>query len=171
MTRGACPCGTGRPYADCCGPFHRGAARPATAEELMRSRYSAFVAGAAAYLLETWHPATRPATLDLDDAIRWTGLEVLATEGGGPDERRGVVEFRAHHVMDGEPDVLHEVSRFRRDGEGWRYVRGRTVRSASSAPIGPGNVDTSPHAGRATGSGVPPGVGSGGTENHREEQA
>ncbi|TWG96964.1 SEC-C motif-containing protein [Nocardioides sp. J9] len=127
MTRAACPCGTGRGYDDCCGPFHRGSARPATAEELMRSRYSAFVVGLAAYLLETWHPATRPETLDLDDGVRWTGLEVLATEGGGPEDRRGVVEFRAHHELDGQPGVLHEVSRFRRDAAGWQYVRGKAT--------------------------------------------
>ncbi|HWJ07939.1 MAG TPA: YchJ family metal-binding protein [Nocardioides sp.] len=123
----ACPCGTGRAYDACCAPFHRGAARPATAEELMRSRYSAFVAGLASYLLATWHPATRPESLDLDDGVRWTGLEVLATEGGGPEDRRGTVEFRAHHLVDGRAGELHELSRFRRDTEGWRYVRGRAT--------------------------------------------
>lgn len=127
MTRAACRCGSGRGYDDCCAPFHRGTALPATAEELMRSRYSAFVAGLASYLLATWHPATRPASLDLDDGVRWTGLEVLATEAGGPDDRRGTVEFRASFVEDGRERSLHEVSRFRRDGGGWRYVRGRAT--------------------------------------------
>lgn len=130
MTTRECPCGSGQGYDACCRPFHRGTARPANAEELMRSRYSAFVVGGTdevRYLLETWHPATRPATLDLDDAVRWTGLEVLATEGGGPTDRRGVVEFRAHHVHDGTPRELHEISRFRQDGAGWRYVRGRAT--------------------------------------------
>lgn len=90
----------------------------------MRSRYSAFVAGEPSYLLRTWHPATRPETLELDDDVRWTGLEVLATEAGGPDDRRGTVEFVAHHLVAGRPGALHELSRFRRDAEGWRYVRG-----------------------------------------------
>lgn len=125
MTRGACPCGTGRPYDACCGPLHRGTATAATAEELMRSRYAAFVVGEAAYLLATWHPATRPETLDLDDDVRWTGLEVLATEAGAADDRRGIVEFRAHFTDAGRAGVLHERSRFRRDAEGWQYVRGR----------------------------------------------
>lgn len=96
----------------------------------MRSRYSAFVFGAAVhvqYLLATWHPATRPDSLHLEDALHWTGLEVLATEAGGPDDRRGVVEFRAENVRDGVPGGLHEISRFRRDNEGWQYVRGRAV--------------------------------------------
>lgn len=129
-TTRACPCGSGKAYDACCGPFHRGAATPATAEELMRSRYSAFALGEpvhAGYLLATWHPATRPASLELDDDVRWTGLEVLATEAGGPEDRRGVVEFRAHHTRDGVARELHEISRFRRDAEGWQYVRGRAT--------------------------------------------
>lgn len=91
----------------------------------MRSRYSAFAAALASYLLATWHPATRPESLDLDDSVRWTGLEVLATDGGGPQDRRGTVEFRASYVEDGRERTLHEVSRFRRDNEGWQYVRGK----------------------------------------------
>ena len=46
----ACPCGLGDDYDACCGRLHAGA--PAlTAEALMRSRYSAFAVGDAAYLL------------------------------------------------------------------------------------------------------------------------
>ncbi|MBM9460558.1 hypothetical protein JK386_11645 [Nocardioides sp. zg-536] len=121
----ACPCGAPATYAACCAKFHSGEQLPATAEELMRSRFAAFVVGDADYLLATWHPATRPEDLDLDDDVRWLRLEVLATEGGGPGERRGVVEFRAHHEHAGRPGVLHEVSRFRHDGGRWLYVRGR----------------------------------------------
>ncbi|WP_435769235.1 YchJ family protein [Nocardioides sp. SYSU DS0651] len=122
-----CPCGTGRRYDACCRPFHADAAAPVTAEELMRSRYAAFVVGDASYLLRTWHPATRPESLELDDRVQWTGLRVLATEAGGPDDQRGVVEFRAEHVVDGRPATLHEVSRFRRQDGAWRYVRGRAT--------------------------------------------
>ncbi len=129
-TTKACPCGSGKGYDACCRPFHGGTAAPATAEELMRSRYSAFVVGdsdCVGYLLATWHPATRPASLELDDALRWTGLEVLATDAGGPTDRRGMVEFRAGYLRDGVVGDLHETSRFRRDNEGWQYVRGRAV--------------------------------------------
>lgn len=93
----------------------------------MRSRYSAFVVHDASYLLRSWHPATRPDALDLDDRVRWLGLEVLRTEAGGPDDVRGLVEFQAHHVAEGVPATLHEVSRFRREGREWRYVRGRAT--------------------------------------------
>lgn len=91
----------------------------------MRSRYTAYVLGDAPYLLRTWHRATRPAQIDPDPALTWTGLEVLAVSGGGPDDRRGTVEFRAHHVRRGRRGVLHEVSRFLRSEGRWLYYDGR----------------------------------------------
>lgn len=93
----------------------------------MRSRYSAFAVHDEAYLMETWHPATRPPSIGLDQGVRWVGLEIVATEAGGPDDLNGIVEFRAHHEVGGASGVLHEVSRFRRQDGAWRYVRGRLL--------------------------------------------
>lgn len=121
----SCPCGTGAAFDDCCGPLLAGAPAP-TAERLMRSRYTAFVRGDGGHLLRTWHPTTRPPRVDLDPGLVWTCLEVLRTEGGGPDDAYGVVEFRCGYVA-AEPGVMHEVSRFARTDEGWAYVRGRSV--------------------------------------------
>src|SRR5688572_28400782 len=90
-----CPCGTGLPLAECCGRLHDGTAPAATAEQLMRSRYSTFVLGDPGYLLATWHATTRPRMLELDPAVRWTGLDVLATTGGAMFDAEGTVEFRA----------------------------------------------------------------------------
>ena len=119
-----CPCGTGLPYADCCGRLHDGTAAAATAEQLMRSRYSAFAVGAADYLVATWHPITRPARLQLDDDVRWTGLDVLSTTDGSLLAAEGTVEFRAHSVVDRAAGAQHENSRFVRDGGHWRYLDG-----------------------------------------------
>jgi len=116
-----CPCGSGRVYGACCGPFHDGAPAP-TAEELMRSRYTAYVLGRTDHVFRTWHPRTRPDDLSPDPGLTWTGLEVLRTEAGGPDDATGVVEFRASfHTVAGD-DTLHEVSRFERRGGRWVYV-------------------------------------------------
>lgn len=117
-----CPCGTGLGYAECCGPLHSGAAPAATAEQLMRSRYSAFAVGDPAYLLATWHPRTRPSALELDPGVRWIGLDVLRTEGGGLLAGEGTVEFTAHRIADGERGEQHEVSRFVREDGAWRYL-------------------------------------------------
>lgn len=116
-----CPCGGGR-YDTCCGPVHAGTREAATAEELMRSRYSAFVTGDAGYLLRSWDDTTRPSHLSLP-AVTWTRLRVLRTEAGAAGDHSGVVEFRAHFRDRSEPDALHERSTFRRDADGrWRYV-------------------------------------------------
>ncbi|MGY2064150.1 YchJ family protein [Blastococcus sp. SYSU DS0619] len=117
-----CPCGTGLPYAECCGPRHDGSAPAATAEQLMRSRYSAFAVGDAAYLLASWHSTTRPSSVELDPTVRWTGLDVLGTTGGGLLAAEGTVEFRAWYVAAGERGSQHEVSRFAREGGAWRYL-------------------------------------------------
>lgn len=91
----------------------------------MRSRYTAFALGDTAHLRATWHPSTAPERLDLDAASRWEGLEIIATTGG-PDDRRGTVEFRARwrDADTGRRGVLHEVSRFRLAAGRWYYLDG-----------------------------------------------
>jgi SEC-C motif domain protein len=121
----ACPCGSGRPLAACCGRYLRGNARPDTAGQLMRSRYAAYVLGDETYLLRTWHASTRPAELKLAAApVKWLGLRILRTEAGGPDDRDGVVEFEARYKPHGRAERLHEVSRFVREDGQWYYVDG-----------------------------------------------
>ncbi|MGW4467981.1 YchJ family protein [Micromonospora sp. NPDC004704] len=124
-----CPCGSTRTYGDCCGPLHRGETTAATAEQLMRSRFSAFSVGDTAYLLRTWHPTTRPARLTLDPRQRWTRLDVVDTDRGGLFDTAGTVEFRAHYQESGRPDTLHERSRFVREDGQWVYLDGETPRS------------------------------------------
>lgn len=128
----ACPCGRldakRRPlaYADCCGRYLDSTTPAPDAESLMRSRYSAFVRLRADYLLATWHPSQRPATLDFEPGAQWLGLEVRRHRVTGPDTAE--VEFVARHRIAGRAVRLHENSRFVRelvDGVlRWRYVDG-----------------------------------------------
>ncbi|MGX9899434.1 YchJ family protein [Arthrobacter sp. SA17] len=123
---GRCPCLTGEQYAECCGRFHSGDAHAPTAEQLMRSRYCAFVLLEKEYLLQTWHPRTRPSSLDLDPALEWRRLDILSCQHGGPLDTEGTVEFAAHFRHDGERGVHHETSRFVREDKRWYYVHGET---------------------------------------------
>ena len=118
-----CPCGTGAAYAVCCGPLHAGGSVAVTAEQLMRSRYAAYVVGDAAHLARTWHPRSRPDPLEVAPDAGWLRLEVLATAEGGPDDQDGEVEFVATHV-DGR---LHERSRFVRRAGRWVYLDGAVL--------------------------------------------
>lgn len=121
-----CPCGSALPFARCCGPCLNGAAQPKTAEQLMRSRYTAYVLGDTAYLLATWHPTTRPSNLRLEPAgaVKWLGLKILRTHLGMADDQRGEVEFVARYKIQGKAVRLHESSEFVRDGGRWFYVSG-----------------------------------------------
>ncbi|MGA4847893.1 YchJ family protein [Streptomyces sp. G5(2025)] len=122
----SCPCGRPQPYEKCCGRLHQGEAA-ATPEELMRSRYSAFAVRDEAYLLRTWHPATRPPRVEFDPALRWVGLDIEETTEGTAFHTTGTVTFRARYTDGGRPEVLHEHSRFERLDGAWVYVDGSFI--------------------------------------------
>lgn len=131
-----CPCGGAAPerrtdakapaYLQCCGRFIDGGAAAPTALELMRSRYTAYVLGATAYLRATWAPHTCPSDLDANpdalDAPRWLGLQIKRF--AALDATHAEVEFVARYKVGGRAHRLHESSRFTRDADGWRYVDG-----------------------------------------------
>lgn len=118
----ACPCGASDPYDACCGALHRGERLPLTAEELMRSRYTAYVVSDEPYLFRTWHPKRRPAEITTGGDVTWTGLTVHRSEGGDEDDAEGTVEFTASYIgVDGVERTIHEVSRFSRRGGRWVY--------------------------------------------------
>ncbi|WP_437126620.1 YchJ family protein [Paraconexibacter antarcticus] len=125
-----CPCGSGEAFAACCAALHRGRGSgrvtAPTAERLMRSRYSAFAVADAAYLLATWHPATRPAAADLvlDPDVEWRRLEITGTTDGGPDDDAGTVEFVARYwdATFRRRGEQRETSAFVREDGQWFYV-------------------------------------------------
>jgi SEC-C motif-containing protein len=131
----ACPCGrlsgagkAGRPltYGACCGRWLEAApqtAQPPDAENLMRSRYSAFVLERAVYLLESWAASHRPERIEFDIATKWLGLDVRAYQPTGANTAE--VEFVARQKPPAGPAVrLHERSRFVREAGRWLYVDG-----------------------------------------------
>lgn len=141
---GRCPCGGGNrrfSTADCCGPLLRGERLAATADQLMRSRYSAFALGDVDHLLRTQahdrsphqpEPERRRALEETCRRVRWLRLEILVTEAGGHLDLEGTVTFAAHYQQsDGRRGVarrglMRECSRFGREGgrlEGaWLYL-------------------------------------------------
>ena len=133
----ACPCG-GPSYASCCGPLIAGATIAASAETLMRSRYSAYTLGQEAYLRATWHPSTCPpeALIGEGEKVQWLGLEVKSAalrlrkrnangeDEAGEQQDRDSVEFVARYKIGGRAHRLHEVSRFVREDGRWFYLDG-----------------------------------------------
>lgn len=89
----------------------------------MRSRYSAFVLDLTDYLRDTWHPGTRPGTIERNPpGLKWLGLSIKAHRQ--QDETHATVEFVARSRFHGKGDRLHETSRFVREDGRWFYVDG-----------------------------------------------
>jgi SEC-C motif-containing protein len=122
-----CPCGSGQSFAACCESFLTGVARPATPEQLMRSRYTAFCRQQVDYLIATHHPPQRElderqALLKTTRETTWLSLRVLAAPPARGDH--GVVEFVAFFLSHNTVNQLHERSNFVRDAGRWYYVDG-----------------------------------------------
>lgn len=120
-----CPCGSPEGYRQCCGPLHEGG--PAgTAEQLMRSRYTAYVLKREDYLLSSWHADTRPASLHLaaqQPPPTWLGLEIR--QHAVIDDEHAIVEFVARYRLGGgRAQRQHETSRFVRETGHWYYLDG-----------------------------------------------
>lgn len=119
----ACPCGLSASYLDCCGRWHHGPLRlrAPDAQALMRSRYCAYVLDEIDYLLQTWHPTTRPTALTLNEpGTKWLGLEVRRHDRQDADHE--TVEFVARVRVNGRASRIHEASRFVREAGQWLYV-------------------------------------------------
>jgi SEC-C motif-containing protein len=124
-----CPCGSEQAYSACCEPLINGEQPAATAEALMRSRYTAHVKTEVDYIYETTHPDHRG---DFDhqgikswsQKASWQGLEIIATEAGGPDDQTGVVEFVARYRQKEKPVRHHEIARFSKHEDRWYFVTG-----------------------------------------------
>jgi SEC-C motif-containing protein len=122
-----CPCKSRAIYAECCLPFHSGKAKPETAEQLMRSRFSAYFFRLVDYLVNTTHPDTREPGLkdELKKTIyeiNWHFLTIVGSSKGGKDDKVGKVEFKADYFLKNEPHSLRECSRFKRYKGVWKYL-------------------------------------------------
>ena len=123
-----CPCGGDASYESCCARFISGTVLPETAEQLMRSRYSAYVKEEVTYLKETLWPAYQKqfdpiGTLLRARDSRWLGLEILATGAGQKKDKEGFVLFVARSVVNGLVNEQREKSLFRQKGGRWYYLR------------------------------------------------
>ena len=124
-TTALCPCQSSLSYEDCCGRFHSGNMFPETAEQLMRSRYSAFVLKNIPYIVQTTVPSQQTlldekALQDWADETQWLGLEIVKTET--LTKIQSAVEFKAHFQGSEQPQVHHEHSLFVKIDGRWYFV-------------------------------------------------
>lgn len=117
-----CPCSPQKLFADCCEPFLLGQKQVATPVELMQSRFSAYAERKEQYVLQTWHPSSRPETVNMQQMPQWIGLQIVSKSSVG---NRGTVEFKATYSTKEGIGVLHETSSFIRENNQWFYVDGK----------------------------------------------
>lgn len=124
-----CYCNSQKEFKSCCEPFISGESIADTAEQLMRSRYSAYVIANINYLMNTHHPRSRPTKerkniLKWTKSVNWVRLEVLQTEAGLEKDNSGIVEFKAFYVSNGNLECIHEKSFFVKENNRWFYKSG-----------------------------------------------
>ncbi len=124
-----CPCGSGLSYPSCCQPIISGKTVAETAQQLMRSRYTAFTRADGAYLMSSHSAKTRPiherkSIEKWAKSVSWMGLTILHFEDGEADDEIGYVEFKALYLENGKLQQIHEKSLFERENGKWVYASG-----------------------------------------------
>ena len=137
-----CPCESGMEYDACCGPLIGGSQAAATAEALMRSRYTAFVKSEIDYLKQSLHPDQRAdydpvATRHWADNSEWIKLEITDTRGGDKNDEEGIVEFIATYRQKGVTHAHHEIGQFNRQNGVWYYTDGKIATPGTVRNAGP----------------------------------
>lgn len=118
-----CYCGSNIGFNTCCNCIIIGDKKAETSEQLMRSRYTAYVLQNADYLIQTTHVSQRKyysksEILKWAKANTWLKLEVIQAS-------ETTVEFKAYY-LDGnlQTQVHHEKSSFKQENGNWFYVDG-----------------------------------------------
>ncbi len=122
-----CPCNSLIHYDHCCGQFHNSLKTVPTAEELMRSRYTAFTKADGDYLMRSHHYSTRPlsekkSTVKCAKSVKWLKLEIINKSLGQQNDNEGTVEFKAYYKDIRGVQFIHENSKFIREKGTWTYL-------------------------------------------------
>ena len=119
-----CFCGSDKAYENCCGQLIETAQAAENPEQLMRSRYSAYVLKNETYLLQTWHESTRPSSLNLkSDSTHWEKLKIIAATDSSV---HFVAYFTQNNLNEENIFALTEKSQFIKENN-WLYLEGDEV--------------------------------------------
>lgn len=121
-----CPCSSKHLYSDCCQPYHINIKYPNIAEQLMRSRYSAYAFNLTDYIIRTWHSSTCP-QLSTNELVKTIWVKLIINKCWKDDKKdEAFVEFDAFYEQNGQLNKLHEISRFiKNNDKQWLYIDGK----------------------------------------------
>lgn len=117
-----CACGLDKEYNECCGAIINGNKNALSPQELMRSRYSAYVKSNGKYLVfsavkENRYDEDVGLIEEFSNSVQWLKLNILSAADD-------TVEFKAYYREKAGLKVLHEKSKFKKEDGLWRYVDG-----------------------------------------------
>lgn len=124
-----CPCGSQKPYANCCDRYISGAKPAPIAEALMRSRYTAYTLGNVDYIMATWAAETRN-NIDVKSLTKtcqetqYLGLKIISKNAGTRKQSKGQVEFEVSFKSFGKTQIHCETSNFIKIANQWYYLDG-----------------------------------------------
>jgi SEC-C motif-containing protein len=125
----SCVCGSGKAAESCCQEIIKGQRAAATAEELMRARYAAYVHGDVDFLIESTLPEGR-GDIDRDTTAVWSqqstwlGFELLSKEKGEAGDEEGTIDFSARYKLKGMAVTHREHSTFKKVDGKWYFAEG-----------------------------------------------
>ena len=116
-----CPCNPTKLYKDCCKKAHNNIESVISAEQLMRSRYSAFVLADIKYLQKSHHSATRLSKKEYKELEKWTkSVEWVKLEI--TNATKDTVSFKAFFIENGKLESIQENSNFCKENNYWVYL-------------------------------------------------
>ena len=96
----------------------------ATAEELLRSRYSAYATGEVDYICATQVGGDKEGIEGWSRSATFRQLRILAQQG---DDQTAVIDFEADYESGGQAHTHRERSSFEhRDGK-WMFIKGQGI--------------------------------------------
>lgn len=135
-----CPCQSGKSYDLCCKRFISHQEVAENAQQLMRSRYAAYALNKLDYLIDSWHADYQPEGLQLDEGVKWVGLDIVQHS---TEKNEAIVEFEALFLVDGKVDALREKSQFVFENGQWLYTTGEMMTPTVKA-FKPGRNESCP---------------------------
>ena len=122
-----CFCCSSLSFAQCCKPFIDGIKAPDSAEQLMRSRFSAYAVHNYEYVLNTYsndkqQGLSAQQLKDSADGANWFALTIHRPSK--EQQNDNTVEFTAFYFENKNVFQLHETSRFIKENGLWRYHDG-----------------------------------------------
>lgn len=124
-----CYCCSNKLFSQCCQPFVEGMRLPQTAEQLMRSRFTAYAIHRYDYALNTYSREKRStlSVTQLEESAAgavWFALSVMPSQTVSLDNESDMVEFTAYYFEGKSLFQLHETSSFLKEEGRWRYHDG-----------------------------------------------